>query len=81
MEVNVLTLLLFTLVSMTSAQDDLTSSLCKLKPQFFWSSEFRSCLPCKPCVVTLAPCTDTADAICGDAEDAVMDEEQQGINR
>ena len=43
------------------------------QPQF-WSAEFRTCLPCKPCVVTLAPCTATSDAVCGDADAAAEDD-------
>ena len=34
----------------------------------FWSIEFRSCLKCKPCLVTLVPCGQHTDAVCGHLE-------------
>ena len=62
------------LFSLFLASRPASSQRCGSDPEsgspHFWSPEFRTCLPCKPCVVVLAPCTATADAVCGDARDA-----------
>ena len=62
----------------SAAQSSSSQAMSLCQSSEFWSGEFRTCLPCKPCVVTLAPCTDVADAICGDADDAIMGREGGG---
>ena len=43
----------------------------------FWSREFRSCLPCTPCIVPIVMCSAEADAVCGSVEDPNMDDDEE----